>query len=119
MKKLILVLLLALAPVACHPPATIVTQPGKIAFAADQVLVRVGELQNTALQANQTGGLDDANTRIIMTFASSAATVLKAAPAGWQVTLIKLWQETQPKITTANPTVQLAITAVTGVIGAL
>ena len=121
MKRLLLILCLASLPVtlACHPPATIVTTPGKIAFTADQVSVRVTELEKAAIAANANGGLDAAQTKIIESYGVSAQKVLKATPAGWQAAVVKLWQEAAPKITTTNPTVQLAITALTGVLGAL
>jgi hypothetical protein len=119
MKRLLLVLLLSLAPTACMPPATIVTAPGKVAFQADQVVVRVNELQAAAIQANKTGGLDDMQTRVIVEYAVSADRVLKATPAGWQAAVVKLWQEAAPKIHTTNPSVQFAITALTGLLGAL
>jgi hypothetical protein len=119
MKPLIvLALLLSFAP-ACTPPSHIVTAPGKIAFTADQVAVRVNEAQNAAIAANKIGVLDDAQTKIIVTYAVSADKVLKATPAGWQTTVKQLWQEAAPKITTTNPTIQLAITALTGILGAL
>ena len=121
MRRLLLLLCLALAPAlsACTPPTTIVTQPGKIAFAADQIVIRVNEAQAAAIQANMTGGLDDAQTRVIVDYAVAADKVLKTTPAGWQTTVKTLWQQALPKITTTNPTVQLAITALTGVLGAL
>lgn len=48
MKRLILILALAGSPflAACHPPVTIVTEPGKAAYRADQVLLRLQEISN-------------------------------------------------------------------------
>ena len=100
MKRLLLILWIGLAiaaPVACTPPTTIVTQPGKIAFSADQVAVRVNEVQNAAIAANTSGALDAAQTKIIVAYAVSADKVLKATPAGWQAAVMKLWQEAAPK----------------------
>ncbi len=121
MKRLLLILCLALTPVtlACHPPSTIVTQPGKIAFTADQVVIRVNELQKAAVQANASGALDTANTRIIVEFSVAADKVLKATPSGWQATVKALWLQAAPKITTTNTTVQLAVTALTGLLSTL
>ena len=121
MKRLLLILCLALTPVtlACHPPSTIVTQPGKIAFAADQVLVRVKEVEQAAIAANMTGGLDNAQTRVIVEYAVAAKNVLTATPNGWQTTVKALWKEALTHLTTTNPTVQLAITALTGILAAL
>jgi hypothetical protein len=119
MKRLLLILCLALVPVACTPPTTIVTAPGKIAFSAEQVTIRVAELQNAATTANKAGGLDDAQTKILVTYTIEAARVLKATPTGWQATVVALWKEAAPKITTTNTAVQFAITALTGVLASL
>ncbi len=121
MKRLLLILCLSLTPVtlACHPPATITTQPGKIAFTADQIVVRVNELQSAAVQANASGALDTANTRTIVEFSVAADKVLKATPSGWQSTVKALWTQARPKITTSNTTVQLAVTALSGILEAL
>jgi hypothetical protein len=119
MKPLIvLALLLSFAP-ACTPPSHIVTAPGKIAFTAVQVELRVNEVQNAAIAANKSGGLDDAQTKVIVTYTVAADKVLQTTPAGWQAVVKQLWQEAAPKITTTNPTIQLAITALTGILGAL
>lgn len=121
MRRLLLMLCLALAPAlsACNPPTTIVTQPGRIAFAADQVLVRVKELEQAAVQANQSGALSTADTRVIVDYAVAAKNVLTATPNGWQVTVKALWKEALPKITTTNTTVQLAVTALSGLLSSL
>jgi hypothetical protein len=121
MKRLLLLLCLALTPVtlACHPPSTIVTEPGRIAFSADNILVRVKEVEQAAVQANQTGALDNAQTRVIVEYAVAAKNVLTATPTGWQMTVKALWREALTHLTTTNPTVQLAVTALTGVLNSL
>src|SRR5580765_4998338 len=110
---------LSLIFISCMPPTSIVTTPGKIALAADQVAVRVNELQAAAIQANANSALDQPTTKIIVEFTVSADKVLSATPTGWEATVVKLWQEASPKIHTTNPTVQFAITALTGLLGAL
>ena len=86
--------ILALTCFACPPPATVQTPAGKTAFAADQVLQRVEELQNAAIAANvtidaKTGlpGLSTSTTRAVVTYCVAAAKTLKASPAGWQATV--------------------------------
>ncbi len=110
---------LAIVTPACTPPTTIVTEPGKIAFAADQVLVRVKEVEQAAIAANMTGGLDNAQTRVIVEYAVAAKNVLTATPNGWQGSVKALWREALTHLTTTNPTVQLAVTALTGVLNSL
>lgn len=92
-------------------PITITTPAGTTAFTADQAVIRVNELMNAAIQANTQGALDTPTTRIIVTFAVDADTVLAKTPAGWQATVKAAWAIAQPKIVTTNPTVRLAIAA--------
>lgn len=97
---------------ACAPkPVTITTPAGATAFTADQAVVRVNELMNAAIQANTSGALDTPTTRIIVTFAVDADTVLSKTPTGWQATVKSAWALAQPKIHTTNPTITLALAA--------
>jgi hypothetical protein len=91
MKRLLLLFVL-LCP-ACHAPTTIVTPQGQRAYTADQVVVRINELQNAAIELNKNNGLNDVVTRRIVTFAVQADTVLKQAPAGWQIQVSALWNQ--------------------------
>ena len=84
MKHVLLVLLLLSMP-ACHAPVTITTPQGQAAYTADQVAVRVNELQNAAIAAEANGGLPTATTRTIVSFAVSGDKILAQAPAGWQL----------------------------------
>lgn len=99
---------------ACTPPETIVTEPGKIAYRADQIAVRVNELQKAAIQAEANGGLPTATTRIIVEFAVSANRILKETPAGWPKTVAQLWTETKARLPpfTDQPMVMVAFDAV-------
>ncbi len=119
MKRLLLVCLL-LAPVAsCAPrPATIVTAPGKAAFAADQIVLRVNELQQAAIDANSRGILDLGTTRIIVNWSINADVVLKTVPAGWKETILASWKVAKQDIHTTNSVIQSAMAAVDAVLGA-
>jgi hypothetical protein len=118
------VLLLVL--VACAP-VSIQTPQGKQAYTADQIVIRLNELQNAAIQANslmdpKTGlpGLPTPTTRIIVQFVVSSDKTLKDLPAGWQQTVATAWAETKrqlPIIT--NPAVSVAIGSVDVVLAAL
>lgn len=112
MKRLVSALILALAlgaTVACHhTPPNITTPAGKVAFSADQVLVRVGELQKAAIQAEATGGLSTAQARVIVGWTTPAAKVLKETPNGAQASLSASWTVAKQK---AGPITNPAILA--------
>lgn len=104
---------------ACHAPVTIVTEPGKIAYTADQIAVRVNELQNAAIQAEASGGMRTADTRLVVEFAVSANRTLRATPAGWQTTVATAWAETKKKLPAqTNPAIVAALGAVDVVLAA-
>ncbi len=108
--------------VGCHAPATVVTPQGQAAYTADQIAVRVNELERAAIAANaQTPpGLDTSTTRQIVTFCVNADQTLRTAPQGWQVTLKTGWQALKahlPPIT--NPAIAGAINTLDLVLAAL
>jgi len=117
MKKLLVVL--ALLVPACAPKPINLTPAGQTAFTADQAVVRVNELMNAAIQANAAGALDTPTTRVIVTFAVDADTVLAKTPDGWKATVKASWALAKPKITTTNSTLLLAIAAADAAIGGL
>ena len=98
---------------ACaHPPPNLSTQ-GRVAFTADQIVLRVNELEDVAIQANAGGGLPVAVTRALVNFAVAADQTLKATPAGWQATVSAAWTATKRQLPTiTNPAVAAAISAV-------
>lgn len=89
---------------ACHAPVTVQTEAGKIAFTADQIAIRVGELQNAAIAAEASGGLSTSTTRVIVTFCVSSSKVLQKTPAGWQQTVSNSWLEVKKQIPAAELT---------------
>ena len=115
------VLITLLSTTACASrPATIVTPAGKTAFAADQVVLRINELENAAIAANAQGALDIRTTRTIVQYAIRADTILKTVPQGWQTSLRVAWQQTKASLpATLTPTVQAAVAAVDAVIATL
>jgi hypothetical protein len=105
---------------ACQRPATIVTPEGKIAYSADMVAVRVNRLQAVAIEAEKTGGLPTATTRIVVEYAVSANKTLQATPAGWQATVVAGWAQAKGKLPAiTNLGVQAAVDAVDVVLAAL
>jgi len=77
---------LALTCIACPPPS-VQTPAGKTAYAADQVVLRIGELQTAAIDANAAGELSTETTRHVVQFTVDAAKTLKASPDGWHTTV--------------------------------
>lgn len=123
MTRRLLVLLLLTTPAAlgCHAPVTVVTPAGQTAYTADQIVVRVNELQNAALAANGSGGLSIATTRLVVQFAVDADKILAAMPAGWQTTVVALWGQAKGQIPAkdlTNPALAAAISAVDVVLAA-
>jgi hypothetical protein len=113
------VLLLVIALGACSPPVTVVTQPGKVAFTADQIAVRVNELESAAITGNSVGALSIPNTRTIVQFTVSADKILSAVPAGWQQSIATSWVETKKQLPpTLSPNVATAVAAVDLVLAA-
>jgi len=104
----------ALAHSGCvHRPTTIVTQQGKIAYTADQIAVRVSELQNAAIAANAQQQLSDEKTRTIVQFCVASARVLAQTPNGWQASLQTAWTQAKSQAgAITNPAVVAAMGAV-------
>lgn len=103
------VLVLALSvTVACGAPATVVTPQGKIAYTADQIATRIGELEQAAIQANTTKdangkpGIPDTTAIPLVQFCISAEKTLKATPAGWQASVTTAWAEAKKAIPPAD-----------------
>jgi len=101
-KALILALVLATAS-GCAAPVSVVTPAGQVAYKADQIVIRVNELQNAAIQANGAGALPTDTTRLIVQFAVSADTVLATTPLGWQATVLGAWQQTKKNLPPTLP----------------
>lgn len=126
MKALVLVALLTLSSLsaACHAPVTIVTPAGKAAYTKDQIVVRINELENTAIQAAGTGGLPMAQAKTIVRFTVSADKAIKASAKGWAAAVTSLWTDAKKAFATAtppitNPAVNAAIGAVDLVLASL
>lgn len=120
MKRLVLLLCL-LAP-ACAPPVTLTTPQGQTAYRADQVVLRVNELQNAAITAERGGAIPTATTRRIVQFCVAADKTLAATPAGWPATVLALWRATKadlPPATFQQPPLAAALSAVETLLGSL
>jgi len=94
------VLLSTISWAACRPPASVVTEPGKRAYYAAQVLQRVSEVQNLVIQLNAATPpvMSTAQTRVVVQFCVSAAKVLKSADEGWAKVVLAMWREVQAQL---------------------
>ncbi len=122
MKRLLFVLLLAGPLTGCHAPVTITTPQGHAAYTADQVVVRVNELQNAAIAANAATppALSTTTTRVIVQFAVATDTTLAQVPAGWQATVRTAWATAKAQLTgITNPLITALMAAVDAVLGGI
>lgn len=104
----------------CHAPVTITTPQGQTAFKADQIVVRVNELQAAAIKAEAGGALATDLTRAIVTFAVAADKTLAMTPNGWQAAVLTSWVQTKQQLLgVTNPAVLAAIGAVDIVLGVI
>lgn len=95
MRKAVILVICATAAgsMACAKrPPTITTEAGKIAYNADQIAMRIGELQNAAIAAETSGALERNLTRQIVTFTVAANKTLRETPNGWYASVAQGWQ---------------------------
>ncbi len=110
MKRLLLCLVLLMG--ACHAPVTVTTPQGKVAYTADQIVIRVNELENSAIAAQGAGQLPLETTRKVVEFCVSADKTLASTPSGWQATLQTAWTQTKAALgPISNPAVVAAMGA--------
>lgn len=113
-------IIIALLAGGCATAAPNLTPVGQHAYTADQVAMRVAELQNAAIQAEATGGLPTATTRIIVQFAVTVAPTLRAVPAGWPQTVLAAWTAAKMQVgPLTNPLVVAAMSALDVVIAGI
>jgi hypothetical protein len=96
-------------------PPTVVTPQGKAAYTADQVVIRVNELQNAAIQAEASHALPTSTTRIIVTFCVAADKTLATVPAGWQQTIATAWAQAKQQIPAKDLSNTVIAAAVAGI----
>jgi hypothetical protein len=113
MKKL-LFLLIPILLLACHPPAGVVTEPGKTAFTANEVVLRVNRVMDLAIQLEADKTMPTATAKVIISFCVDADRVLAETPAGWKATVKASWTATK-----ANPIVAPYLAKMTTAVKAL
>lgn len=109
-----LFLLLALA-CAKQPPT--LSPAGAVAFQADSVLVRVGELQDATIEANTKGLIGRPVAEKIVMFTVESAKVLKATTGDWRKTIRDAWTALQSSLTGLPQSLKAIIAAINSLLG--
>lgn len=121
-------LLLALSILPACAPKTITDPATRAAYTADQLIIRLGELQGATIDAALAGKIPLDTGREIVTWISGdvratppvigAVTVVQTAPAGWRVTVKTGWEAVRPKLN-AVPTLSVYVIVIDALIGGL
>lgn len=100
-------LLFLMLLVGCAPKSY-TTPEARAAYTADQVVVRLGELQTATIDAFHADKVTLADARLVVTWVSGdssttpptlgAVDVLRTAPAGWKATLLASWQTVRSRL---------------------
>lgn len=113
----LLTVVAAFTVVSCAKTAPNLTPVGQHAYTADQVAMRVQELQRAAIDAEATKALPTATTRVIVQFTVAAAATLKSVPDGWPAALAAAWTSAKQQIgAVPNPLIAAAMSALDVVI---
>lgn len=131
MTRWLLILMLAALPLGCAK-VTPETPKAAAAIKADEVVLRVNELQAATITACwpdgvpkadcALGGISMAAARELVKAAIDVRTVAKAVPAGWQASVKASWLQAKPRITALGPfppAVQIALGFADVLIGGL
>lgn len=100
--------IILLVVVAACSPKSITTEPGKRAYTANEVVLRLGEFQDVVIDSQKAGRISTETSREIVTWLSGDISTtpprigvfetLKQAPNGWPTTLFAGYQIIRPKI---------------------
>ena len=66
----------------------------KPAFTANEILIRVGELQKTVIELYDSNprGITKERAELVVFWCVNAAKTLREVPAGWQKTIVASWE---------------------------
>lgn len=118
---------LALVLSGCAPKT--ITDPAvRAAYTADQLVIRLGELQNATIDATTAQKIDIGTGREIVTWISGdvratppvtgVVAVIQTAPQGWKATVRAGWQTVRPMVNAA-PALQLYVVVIDNLLGGL
>lgn len=102
---------------ACAPKNAPISATGKAAFAADQFVLRLAELQNAAIDANKRGTLADGPTIQIVRFTVDGARVAKDAPNGWRAEVVASWAAVKSHLPAMSGTLAALIATLDSFLG--
>ena len=77
----------------------------KPVYTANEVLMRVGELQDTVIALHDANpqGITKENADYIVRFTVSTAIIIQSSMSGWQATVKASWNELKQKYTPTEP----------------
>jgi hypothetical protein len=70
----------------------------KPAYTANEVLIRVNELQKTTIELYDNKGITPERAQLIVTWCVNSAKTLREVPAGWGATIVATWKNLVSKI---------------------
>lgn len=116
----IIPILLVLASVLNCAPKTLPPEL-KPAYTANEVLIRVSELQKTVigLYDSTPKRIEKSQADLIVKFTTSSASIIKQVPAGWQASVKQSWLELKKQYTPTNLSLQTIWNLVDAMIGVL
>jgi hypothetical protein len=79
-------------------PITVQDEPGRVAYTADQIVLRVIEIQNGIIVGQQRGVIPTAAARTLVTFTVGTLETLKASPGGWKPMVHAAWNAIRPEL---------------------
>jgi hypothetical protein len=106
-RNLSIIIILSCVALACAPKN--IPPELKPAYTANEVLLRVQELQNTviSLYDSTPRGISKVSADLIVRFTVSTATILQNSPAGWKETVQASWSALKSQYTPTDVSLQI------------
>lgn len=92
-KRLVLVVFVVF--IACAPNLPPEVKP---VYTANEILIRVSELQKTTIELYDNQHITKERAELIVTWCVNSAKTLREVPAGWQATIVATWENLVSKI---------------------
>lgn len=103
----------------CAPKSANLDPVSQKVYTANEIVERLINLQNAAIQAHAQKQIDTNTARIIVLFTVDAARVLKETPGGWQPQVSAAWSAVKRDVPAASvPQLQVYWVAIDAVIAA-
>lgn len=98
MSRLLLLLLLVAGPACTHYVPVIASPAAKQAYAADQVVTRIEELQTVVIDLALSNQIPMPTARIIVKWTVAANTTIGQTPNGWQAVVSVGWRQIRDEV---------------------